>query len=149
MKQTRPRSGEWIIVCDGRKALIFENGGDDKFINLRSKEVDEHPDPPTHAMGTDAPVYTNASVGTARTAMEQADWHDASERAFLETLARRLDAAALTRDETKAFIVFAAPRALGMLRSAYMPALRRAIRAEIGKDFVKRPIHEIETTFTD
>ena len=37
MKQAAPRSGEWVIVCDGRKALILENAGDDKFINLRSK----------------------------------------------------------------------------------------------------------------
>ena len=40
MKQTRQRSGEWVIACDGRKALILENVGDDKR-NLRS-------DPPTH-----------------------------------------------------------------------------------------------------
>jgi protein required for attachment to host cells len=148
MKQTRPRSGEWVIVCDGRKALIFENAGDDKFINLRSKEVHEHADPSTHALGTDTPGRTHPSVGTARSSMEQVDWHDASERAFLEKLAQRLDVA-LARGETKAFIVIAAPRALGMLRPAYTPAVHRAIRAEIHKDYVKMPVHEIEKTFTD
>ena len=101
MKQTRPRSGEWVIVCDGRKALILENAGDDKFINLRRKEVHEHADPSTHALGTDA-----------------------AERAFLEKLAQRLDAALAGR-ETTAFIVIAAPRALGMLRSAYTPGPSR------------------------
>ena len=55
MKQAGPRSGEWVIVCDGRKALILENAGDDKFINLRSKEVHEHADPPTREQGTDTP----------------------------------------------------------------------------------------------
>jgi len=88
MKQTRPRSGEWVIVCDGRKALILENVGDDKFINLRTKEVHEHADPPTHRLGTDTPGRTHPSVGTARSAIEQVDWHDASERAFLEKLRR-------------------------------------------------------------
>jgi len=125
MKQTRPRSGEWVIVCDGRKALILENVGDDKFINLRTKEVHEHADPPTHRLGTDA-----------------------SERVFLEKLVQRFDIA-LTGGETKAFIVIAAPRALGMLRSAYTPAVRRAIKAEIGRDYVKMPVHEIEKTFMD
>ena len=75
MKQAAPRSGEWVIVCDGRKALILENAGDDKFINLRSKEVHEHADPPTRGQGTDTPGRAHPSVGTARSAMEQVDWH--------------------------------------------------------------------------
>jgi protein required for attachment to host cells len=79
--------------------------------------------------------------------MEQVDWHDASERAFLQKLALRLDDA-LSRGETNAFIVIAAPRALGMIRPAYTPAVRRAVKAEIGKDYVKMPIYEIEKTFT-
>ena len=148
MKQTRPRSGEWVIVCDGRKALILENVGDDKFINLRRKEVHEHDDPATHTLGTDAPGRTHPSVGTARSAMEQPDWHDAAERAFLEKLAHRLDAALVGR-ETSAFIVIAAPRALGMLRSAYTPGVHRAVRAEIHKDYVKMPVDEIEKMLTD
>jgi len=45
--------------------------------------------------------------------------------------------------------VIAAPRALGMLRSAYTPAVRRAIKAEIGRDYVKMPVHDIEKTFMD
>ena len=146
MKQAAPRSGEWVIVCDGRKALILENAGDDKFINLRSKEVHEHADPPTREQGTDTPGRAHPSVGTARSAMEQVDWHDASERAFLEKLAQRLDDA-LAAGETSGFIVIAAPRALGMIRPAYTPAVRRAVKAEIGKDYVKTPIHIIEKVF--
>jgi len=67
---------------------------------------------------------------------------------ILEKLVQRLDVA-LTAEETKAFVVIAAPRALGMLRSAYTPAVRRAVKAEIGKDYVKMPIHEIEKIFMD
>ena len=148
MKQTTPRSGEWVIVCDGHKALILENTGDDKFINLRRKEVHEHADPSTHSLGTDTPGRTHPWVGTARSAMEQADWHDASERAFLEKLAQRLNTA-LRGGETTAFIVIAAPRALGMLRPAYTPAVHRAIKAEIHKDYVKTPIHIIEKVFVN
>ena len=80
--------------------------------------------------------------------MEQVDWHDASERAFLEKLAQRLDDA-LAAGETSGFIVIAAPRALGMIRPAYTPAVRRAVKAEIGKDYVKTPIHIIETVFVN
>lgn len=61
--------------------------------------------------------------------MEQVDWHDASERAFLQKLAQRLDDA-LAGGETNAFIVIAAPRALGMIRPAYTPAVRRLPRGQ-------------------
>jgi protein required for attachment to host cells len=75
--------------------------------------------------------------------MEQTDWHDQSERAFLTALASRLNVA-VTKGETEALIMIAAPRALGMIREIYSPAVRKAIRAELGKDLVKSPVHEIE-----
>jgi len=137
------RSGEWVVVCDGRKALILENIGDARFPNLHTKEVREHPESRTSDQGTDRPGKTHASVGTARSAVEQTDWHDLSERAFLTALASRLHVA-VTKGETEGLIMVAAPRALGMLREMYSPALRKAIRAELGKDFVKAPVHEIE-----
>ena len=83
------------------------------------------------------------SVGAARSAVDQTDWQDQSERAFLEDLAGRLDAA-VTSGEAKAVIMVAPPRALGVLRPAYSPHLRQALRAEIDKDFVRMPVHEIE-----
>ena len=30
------RSGEWVVVCDGAKALVLENVGDAKFPNLKT-----------------------------------------------------------------------------------------------------------------
>jgi protein required for attachment to host cells len=40
---------------------------------------------------------------------------------------------AVTKGETKTLLMVAAPRALGMIRAMYSPALRKAIRAEFGK----------------
>jgi protein required for attachment to host cells len=137
------RNGEWVVVCDGAKALILENAGDLKFPNLKTLEVFEQKDLPTRDLGTDQPGRTNASVGTIRSAMEQTDWHDQAERAFLTQLAQRLDAA-VSAGKTKSLIVVAPPRALGMLRPAYSHALRGAVRAELDKDLVKMPVHEIE-----
>ncbi|MGB7656831.1 MAG: host attachment protein, partial [Pseudolabrys sp.] len=34
MTKTTIGKGDWIVVCDGRKALIYENAGDEKFVNL-------------------------------------------------------------------------------------------------------------------
>jgi len=134
---------EWVVVCDGKKALLLENIGDAVFPNLKTKEVYEHKDLKTREQGTDVPGRSINSVGQARSAMEQTDWQDQSERAFLEDLAGRLDAA-VTSGETKAVIMVAPPRALGVLRQAYSPHLRQALHAEIDKDFVRMPVHEIE-----
>ena len=45
-------------------------------------------------------------------------------------------------------ILVAPPRALGMIRPAYSHALRAAVRAEVDKDLVKQPVHEIEKHLT-
>lgn len=50
----------------------------------------------------------------------------------------------MTKGDAKALIIVAPPRALGVLRHAYSPKLRAALKAEIDKDYVKTPIHEIE-----
>jgi protein required for attachment to host cells len=140
MDKINVKTGEWVVVCDGRKALILENIGNQAFPNLHTKEVREHKERRTSAQGSDAPgrVPINQSVR-----VEQTDWHDQEERAFLTALANRLHVA-LSQGETSALIIVAAPRALGMLRDVYSPAVRKAIRVELRKDLVKLPVHEIE-----
>jgi protein required for attachment to host cells len=44
--------------------------------------------------------------------------------------------------------VVAPPRALGMIRPAYSQTLKGAVRAEVDKDLVKMPVHEIERHLT-
>jgi protein required for attachment to host cells len=143
MEKIRLGVDDWVVVCDGRRAMILENRGDAQSPNLRKKETYEHPDPPTHELGTDRPGRLSPSVGTARSAVGQTDWHDESERAFLKQLAHRLDAA-VTSGEVSKLIIAASPRALGMLRPAFTPAVRHAVKSEIHKDYLKMPIAEIE-----
>ena len=137
------RAGDWVVVCDGAKALILENAGDGMHPNLKTREVHEQADARTHEQGTDAPGRSVNSVGARRSAMEQTDWHEQDEQRFLTDLAGRLDAA-VAAGETKSLIVVAPPRALGVLRQAYSDGLRGAVRAEIDKDYVRMPVHEIE-----
>ena len=143
MKKLHILPHEWVVVCDGRKALILENVGDDRFPNLRCREEHDHPDPPTHELGTSGPGRVHQSAGIARSSVESTDLHDQSEQQFLGWLAHHLDAA-VTKGDAKALIIVAPPRALGVLRHAYSPKLRAALKAEIDKDYVKTPIHEIE-----
>jgi protein required for attachment to host cells len=135
--------GEWIVVCDGAKALILENSGDAKFPNLKTREVFEHKAKATRDLGTDKPGRSNSSVGAGRSAVGQTDWHAQEEESFLADLAAKLDHA-VTAHEVKTMVVVAPPRALGFLRQAYGHGLKAAVRAEIDKDLVKMPVHEIE-----
>ncbi|MCC7345802.1 MAG: host attachment protein [Variibacter sp.] len=143
MTELKIGKGDWVVVCDGRKALILQNTGDRQALRLQAVETLEQTNPPTHAQGTDRPGSVYASTGTSRSSVEQTDWHDEAERQFLVDLARKLDQA-LAAGATRALSVVAPPRALGMLREAYTPAIKSALRGEIDKDLVKHPVHEIE-----
>jgi protein required for attachment to host cells len=143
MKKAIVAKGYWVVVCDGKKALILENIGDEKFLNLHVKEVQEHADAPTHLQGASPPGRLFRSVGHGRSAVVQTDWHDEAERNFLTKLAGRLNTAVETGD-VRAMTLIAPPRALGMIRAAYTSALRDAIVCEIPKDLVKQPTVEIE-----
>src|SRR5450759_4474195 len=98
--------GEWVVVCDGAKALVLENTGDAKFPNLKTLEVFEQKDLATHELGDDVPGRAMSPAGTRRSAIEQTDWHDQAERAFLVQLVKHLDAA-ITAGKTKSLIVVA------------------------------------------
>ena len=147
MQKIKIEQGDWVVVCDGKKALILENVGDAKFPNLQTREVFQQDNPPTHDQGSDAPGRSFQSVGHARSAVEQTDWHEKAERDFLHDLAGRLDAA-IGAGDTSSLVMVAPPRALGIIRQAYSPHVRSALRGEVDKDFVKMPVHEIEQHLT-
>jgi protein required for attachment to host cells len=147
MSELLIQHGEWVVVCDGAKALVLENAGEEKFPNLKTIKVLEQKDLPTHELGADVPGRSNASVGRRRSAFAQTDWHDQAEQSFLTHLVQHLDAA-IAAGKTKSLIVVAPPRALGMLRPAYSKAVRGAVRAELDKDLVKHPVGDIEKHLT-
>jgi protein required for attachment to host cells len=142
MSELKIARGDWVVVCNGAKALILENAGARTHPNLVTKEVLQHQDPKTHELGTDRPGRAFQSVGAMRSALEQTDWHAQEEQRFLARLASRLDKAVLL-GETKAVIVVAAPRALGVLRGEYSLQLRQAVKAEVDKDLSGMPVPEI------
>jgi len=143
MDRLHIKEGAWVVVCDGAKAIVLENIGDADYPDLRMREAEEQPDRRTREIGTDAPGRAFGTVGSARSAVAQTDFHDESEKTFLTDLARRLDKA-LTEKETASFVIVAPPRALGVLRNAYSPQLRKAVAAEVDKDLVAMPIGDIE-----
>jgi protein required for attachment to host cells len=147
MSELLIRHGEWVVVCDGAKALVLENIGDINIPNLKIVEVFEQKDLATHELGSDAPGRSHSSVGHGRSAVEQTDWHDQAEHTFLVHLAKHLDSA-IAAGKTKSLIMVAPPRALGMIRPSYSHALKSAVRIEVDKDLVKQPVHQIEKHLT-
>jgi protein required for attachment to host cells len=147
MTELKIEAGDWVVVCDGRKALILANEGDAKFPNLRTHETHEHDDARTRDQGADRPGRVHESATTGRSAVQQTDWHDQAETEFLQKLAHRLGEA-IAKDETRSLTLVAAPRALGVLRQAMSPAVHAAVTAEIDKDYVNMPVYEIEKRLT-
>ena len=143
MNSLKINAGDWVVVCDGRKALILVNAGDAMFPNLQTKETIEQENPKTSEQGTDRPGRVHESATAGRSGVEQTDWHDLAEHDFLVALAKKLGEA-VHAGKAQALIVVAAPRALGVLRQAYTPALRKAVKEEIAKDYVNMPVYEIE-----
>ena len=133
----------FVFVGDGRKALFLRNEGDEKFLNLKTEQVLVDQNPPTREQGSDQPGRAFASVGSRRSAVEDADWHVLEEQRFAHEVAAALQR--IVRDrKVKALVVVAPPKTLAELRKAFHSEVKNRIVAEIDKDLTKQPVYEIE-----
>src|SRR3974377_2474152 len=107
MSELLIQRSEWVVVCDGAKALVLQNAGDAKFPNLKTVAVYEQKELATHELGAEKPgrAFSPAAHG-GRGTIEQTDVHDQSEREFLVQLVKHLDAA-LAAGKTKSLIMVA------------------------------------------
>jgi protein required for attachment to host cells len=133
----------WILVCDGQKALLFQNVGDRVYPKLQTRETFEHIVPATRKLGTDEPGRLFSGAAGRRAATEPTDFHMLEEQHFLTELVKHLDRYA-TEHKIKDLVIAAPPRALGTLRDALPQHLRNLVRAEIDKDYVAHPVYDIE-----
>lgn len=131
----------WVLVADGRKALLLQNEGDDLYPYLKVRRVLEAPaNPRSVEQGVDRPG--RLASGTQRSSVEQTDRHRANERAFAKKVAEFLEKK-LSRS-TEGVILAADPRTLSELRKALPPAVHPMILAEIDKDLTHLTVYEIE-----
>ncbi|WP_036257457.1 host attachment protein [Methylocapsa aurea] len=143
MPHLRIRTGDWVIVVDGRKALLLENEGDDEILNLKTREVREHADAPNRLLNSDKPGRVHESATSSRSSVEQTDRHEDEERAFIAGVAARLEEA-IAAGGVKGFIIVAPAHVLGLIRKGYSASVKAAIRAEIERDLTHLPVYEIE-----
>jgi len=146
MDGVKIRPGDRVIVCDGRKALLFENIGNGAQVNLKLLEKRERSDAMTADMGTDAPGRVHSSVGSARSSVEQTDWHEREEQKFLRETTQIVEDNFVPGAKHR-LVVVAPPRAMAILRNAWSKRLRESIMAEINKDLAAAPMPSIESHF--
>lgn len=132
-----------MLIGDGRKALFLRNKGTPQRLNLEVERVLEQENPATREQGTDRPGRSIQSVGTARSAMEQADWHYLAEERFAGTIAEALYRLAHGNHFDR-LVVVAPAKVLGNLRQAFHAEVAERIVAEVPKELTSHPIPEIE-----
>ena len=77
----------WVMVGDGQKALFFRNAGDATYPNLEIVQVLQQDNPSTSEQSSDRPGRTHSSNGTARSAMQETNWHKLEKHRFAMNIA--------------------------------------------------------------
>jgi protein required for attachment to host cells len=137
----------WIIACDGAKALFLRNDGDVEALDLKVAAVMEKRQPRSNELGADRPGRVHESRGARRSSVEIADRHAAAERQFLSDVAAAADKFVREHAVKRLFII-APPAALGILRAALSPAVAAVVIGEISKDLVRLPTDQIKQHLT-
>lgn len=136
------KTGTWVVVADGAKALLLENAGTAETPELRLVDKAAIDNPPTREQGTDQPGRIDAPGGGPRSAMEQTDFHRLAEQDFARHLAADLEARRAV-GEIGRLVLVAPPQMLGSLRAAMAQGLAGAVIAELPKTLTGHPLPEI------
>lgn len=136
------RHNALVLVADGKKYLLLRNTGDLRRPTLTYEGGGEKENPTTGAQGSDQPGRAFASVGSARSAMDQTDWHQIEEDRFAGRVADMLGTLAQAGDFDE-LIVVAPPKSLAELRDSFDRTVSARLVAEIAKDLTKHPVDEI------
>ncbi len=119
----------WIMICDGRKAMIAHNTGTPANPNFQVSETLRAADnPASHEHGDDRPGRVVQSMSGRRSAVEMTDLHDQEERIFLTEAVQKFTETTL-HHHAKAIVLVAPPRALAVLRKQLCEAARELVVA--------------------
>jgi protein required for attachment to host cells len=143
MTRVRIHNEAWVLIGDGRKALMLRNTGDADLLDLRRASVRVDDNPPTHEQGTDAPGRSMSSANGVRSAMEPTDWHEIEAHRFAASMASEINEAVRT-GACKEIVLVAPPKVLGELRQKLTGEAQKHVKGEIAKDLTHHRIGEIE-----
>lgn len=137
----------WVLIANGAQARVLENAGPGK--GLKQVEGLDWSIQPLSAQEivTDKPGRSHSSVGGGRSAMEpRTDPVEHRETEFVKSLAGMLD----QQQQKGAFdrlVIAAAPIALGDIRKAMSPAVKKTVVAELNKDLTNLPTAQLDQHF--
>jgi len=132
-----------VLIGDGQKALFLRNKGTAQQVRLEVEQILEQDNPATREQGTDRPGRSVSSVGTARSAVEEVDWHHLAKERFAGEIAEALYRQARDNRFDK-LVVIAPAKILGNLRKAFHAEVTDRIIGEIPKELTSHPIPQIE-----
>lgn len=137
------KTGAWVLVADGSKALFLRNALNTKEYDLRVVWHQAMENPASRAQGRDRPGRAHSAFGQGRSALEETDWHQLAEEDFAREVAAILDHAAAD-GVFEALVLVAPPAVLGELRGCLGKAATGRVIAEIPKTLTNHPIEKIE-----
>ena len=137
----------WVLIADGAQARVLENTGPGKGL----KQVDglDWAIEPLQAQEivTDRPGSKGGGGSNSRGGMvPRTDPVEYRETEFVKAVAATLD----RKQQSGAFdrlIIAAAPIALGDIRKAISPAVRKTVVAELNKDLTNLPTAQLDQHF--
>lgn len=137
----------WVLIADGAQARVLENTGPGK--GLKQVEGLDWAIDPLQAQDivTDRPGSKGGGGSFSRGGMEpRTDPVEHRETEFVKSVAATLE----RKQQQGAFdrlVIAAAPIALGDLRKAISPAVRKTIVAEFNKDLTNLPTAQLDQHF--
>ena len=133
----------WVLIADGAQARVLENTGPGK--GLRPVDGLDFAIDPLQAQDimADRPGRSRGPSGQGHSAMEpKTDPVEHRETEFLKSLALMLE-----RQQQKGaydrLVIAASPIALGDIRKAISPLVRKTVMAELDKDLTNLPTADL------
>ena len=137
------KSGLWLMVADGEKALFLKNEGDTTYPNFEVVREIGQSNPPTREQGSDRPGRFNDGPSAHRSAVADTDWHKVGKMRFADEIAERLYTMA-HRGDFKEILLIAPPLVLGELRKKLHQEVSDRIVGEIPKTLTNHAVFDIE-----
>lgn len=144
IRETLVRTGDYVLVADGQKALLLRNDGNVDAVRLTATRILESgARAPTHAMGRDRPGHFLKDRPSRRGSFEASDLHTAAERSFARLVAEEFGDI-VAGDERARVLLLAPAKTLGELRTHLRAGLADRISGEFAREMTNAPIADIE-----
>lgn len=137
------KTGTWVLVADGEKALYLENIGDDQDPNFVVRREDEQDNPPDADQSANRPGRFNDGPSAQRSAVDDTDWHALAKDRFADDLSDRLYKMA-HKGRFDRLVIVAAPKVLGEMRDHLHKEVASRVIGEVPKTLTNHPLDKIE-----